>query len=164
MHIPPAYYKKEMKRFLAGAVLGGCFAYIIFIYIYGEMYEQAIEDSITARTEVQEWEEKYEQLLSEQESRPNIEYVEDMTIKLTNVKQLSIDKLTQHELIQETKSLLKPVQGTEISKLTGHEELIVTTVENKDFRIDDFTYHLTVTKLIISRTLIIEVEIKAENG
>lgn len=164
MHFPPYHKKKEWRRLFAGIVLGTILGYAFFLYTHGQLQEKYTEEHIEMTTKLTEWETKYEALLKNQEQGEGLQplAVKDINISYTNAKKLEIDLLTQHQLTTLVKDQLTSIPGKDISIVAEQVDLITSAVENKNYMVDDFTYELKITRLIISEVITMHIEIKYE--
>lgn len=164
MHAPPYHKKRTWQRFLAGAVIGAILSYWIFIYMYGTMYEQLLEQKLELESRVTDLENQNAALLEDNENlderTAEAATVEAVEITITNGEELSLDRLIVHQLEEMLKEELSHLIGEDLSLISGSDRLLVSTIQNKGFSIDQFTYYFTVTKLIMSQTIRLEVEAK----
>lgn len=162
IYIPPAYRKKEWMRLFSGIIIGTILGYLFFLFIHGQLQEKYAEEHIELTTEMNQLEAKYEGLLKE--NREGQEYkplrVLDINIQYTNAKKLEVDLLTQHQLTNLIKEQLTSITGKDLRIIAEQDELIISTIENKNYVIDDFSYGIKVTKLIVSE--IVRLELKIE--
>ncbi|SFG09182.1 hypothetical protein SAMN05216353_12249 [Halobacillus alkaliphilus] len=162
MHIPPLYRKKEWRRFFAGMVFGAVIGYLFFLFIYGQLQEKYTEEHIELNSKLSEMEAKYEGMLNNQkeETENHPLTVVDISVSYTNAKKLEIDLLTQHQLTTLVKEQLTSVPGKDLTVVADQVDLMISTIENKNYVVDDFTYELKVAKLIASEVIQIHLEIK----
>ncbi|TGB04069.1 sporulation membrane protein YtrI [Halobacillus salinus] len=161
MHIPPLYKNKEWRRFLAGIALGAIVGYSFFILIHGQQQETIIQEHIQLSAQLHEAEKKYENLLNnppEEEDKPL--KVRELQVRYTNAKKLEVDLLTQHQLTSLVKELLSSVHGQNLETVADQVDLMISTIESKDYVIDQLTYQLQVKKLIVTEQVSFDLEIK----
>src|SRR5690625_1401761 len=164
MHIPPYYKKKSWQRFLVGAFIGAVIAYFITIFMYGSMYERLVERNLDLQSQITELEKQNEVLLQDkkdlnEKSKAEIT-VDGIEIKIKNEKQLRLDRLITHQLEEMIKQEIDHIIGQDISVVAESDQLILSTIENKAFTVDEFTYYFEVSKLTISETVKITAEAK----
>ncbi|MCA0969825.1 hypothetical protein LCM20_04430 [Halobacillus litoralis] len=155
------YKRKEWRRFLAGIALGAMLGYTFFLIIHGQQQENMTQEHIRLSAELNEVEKKYEHLLDNPpkgEEKPL--KVRDVVISYTNAKKLEVDLLTQHELTSLVKDLLSSINGQNVQAVADQIDLVISTVENKDYVVDQLTYQLTVKRLIVTEEVIMNLEIK----
>ncbi|MBA2173344.1 hypothetical protein H0266_00365 [Halobacillus locisalis] len=162
MHIPPLYKKKEWKRFFAGLSLGAIIGYMFFLFIYGQQQENITKEHIQLTAEFNELEDKYEHLLNNPKKGKEAEptKVNEVVVNYANAKKLEVDLLTQHQLTSLVKELLASIHGQDLNTISTQVDLIISTVESKDYVIDQMTYQLEVRKLIVAKEVTLDLEIK----
>ncbi|MFD2926215.1 sporulation membrane protein YtrI [Halobacillus naozhouensis] len=166
MYIPPQVRSTEWRRFFAGMVFGIIFGYVLFVFINGQLQEQLLEENIELSTDLKDTEAKYEKLLNaeeeEEEERTKGLTVQEIVVEFQNAKELEVDKLTQHQLSSMVKEQLTSLTGEKIEDAAKQRELIVSAIENKRFKVDDFIYLLTVEQLVIANELIVDISISID--
>ncbi|KHE72403.1 sporulation membrane protein YtrI [Halobacillus sp. BBL2006] len=162
MHIPPYYQRPEWKRFFAGVVLGTILGYLFFLFIHGQFQEQYTKEHIELTSKLNEVEDKYEALLKNQNNRNETKplSVVDISVAYTNAKRLEVDLLTQHQLTSMVKEQLTSIPGKDLTTVASQVDLMVSTIENKNYVVDDLSYELKVSKLIVSEVIQFQLEIK----
>ncbi|MFD1038112.1 sporulation membrane protein YtrI [Virgibacillus byunsanensis] len=167
MHIPPYHKKPSWQRFLIGIVIGGIIAYCIVIFMYGAMYERLLEQNLDLQSQVTELKNQNEALLEDKEDldekakEPLV--INTVEVKITNEEQLRLDRLIIHQLEEMVKQEISHVIGQDINVIDKSDQLLISTIENKGFTVDDFTYYFDVSKLTISQTVKLTVEAKVSN-
>ncbi|RYG74899.1 hypothetical protein EU245_01590 [Lentibacillus lipolyticus] len=161
MHIPPYYKKSTWQRFLAGAFAGSIIAYLIFVYMYGSMYGQLLEENRELKSEVSELKNRNEALLDDNkdldEKSKQEAKVDSIDITITNPDDLP-DRLIIHELEELMKDEINHIVGKNVSTIAESDGLLESTIENKEISIDDFQFKFVVQKLIITETVKLSVE------
>lgn len=164
MHIPPYHRKTVWQRFFVGALIGGVIAYCIFAYMYNSMYEQMLEDNLELKSQVTEVKNQNEALLEEKEDwdKQNQKEltVESVEVTIANDKDLKLDHLIVHQMEEMIKDEVKQVIGQDLSIVSESDQLLTSTIENKEFAFEDFHYNFKVSRLTISQTVKITVEAK----
>ncbi|MCP3025449.1 sporulation membrane protein YtrI [Halobacillus sp. A5] len=167
MYIPPQLRRREWRRFYAGCVFGAIAGYILFVFINDQLHEHLEEENIELSSELNEIEAKYESLVNEEkeadEEKSQAITVQEVIPNYTNAKELQVDKLTQHQLSSMVKDQLQSLTGENIEDISDQSELIIATIENKQFIVDNFTYTLTIDRLIIANQLELYLSITLEN-
>lgn len=164
MHIPPYYKKESWQRFFIGTFVGAVIAYVIFIYMYGSMYEKLYEENIDLQSQVSTLKKQNDALLEDNEdldekSKDPIT-INAIEIDITNAEELRLDSLIILQLEEMIKDEIGHIIGQDLSIVTKSDQLLLSTIENKTYTVDDFSYHFEVTKLTISQTVRITVETK----
>ncbi|WP_200416324.1 sporulation membrane protein YtrI [Virgibacillus salexigens] len=164
MHIPPYHKKVTWQRFFVGVMVGGVVAYCTLLYMYGSMYESLIAQNNAFRSEITELRNQNDSLLEDNDDlseRPSEEItVESINLTIENMEELRLDRLIADKLKELVQQELKHVVGKDLSIIGESDQLLESTVENKSFEVEEFTYTLTITKLIISKN--IKITAKAE--
>lgn len=153
MHIPTYHKRKGWQRFLLGFFTGVIIAYCIIMYMFGSMYEQLFEQNLSLASEVTELEDLYESLLQDKkdEEEKNKMVIETIEITILNTEELKLDRLIIHQFTEMIKQEIKHIIGQDITIISESDQLLLSTIENKSFTIDDFTYYFEVKKLMISQ-------------
>ncbi|HEY4601079.1 MAG TPA: sporulation membrane protein YtrI [Cerasibacillus sp.] len=158
MHIPPYFKRKAWQYVFVGMIVGGVIAYLVFIYMYGEMYEQLLEKNIALESELRDVKKQNQALLEINEDLEKPAIIETIKIDITNPKELKLDSLLVHQLVGLIKEELDSLIGKPIQQLSDSGDLLIATIENKRFKLNDLQYRFEVVKLIISKEVKVEVE------
>ncbi|MRH42869.1 hypothetical protein GH741_09240 [Aquibacillus halophilus] len=163
MHIPPYYKKESWQRFFAGTFIGAIVAFIVFIYMYGQLYERWVEENLNLRSQLSKLEDSYnileesKQELDEQ-SKQKVT-VNTIEINIDNERELKLDSLIVHQLQELMRNEIKDVVGKDINSLAENYQLLTSTIENKRYKVDGFIYNAKVKQLFVTSTLTISVEL-----
>ncbi|WLR50201.1 sporulation protein [Bacillus tianshenii] len=164
MHIPPYYKSPAWQRFFAGMFVGMLISWCVFLFMYGEMQEkqvtqlieqQSLINSLKQQNEM--WKEDIEKLNEENQKKL---VIDDIALSLTNAKALKLDLLTVHTLKQQIQDELQPTLKQDIETIISNKDLLIKTVENKVYKLDQVGYKVKVKQLFISTTLEIHAEVK----
>lgn len=164
MHIPPFHKLRTWQYILVGTVAGGIIAYCILIFMYGSMYEQLLEKKLNIQSQYDELESQHEALikdkekLDEQSKEPMT--VDSIEIVIINQKELKLDRLITHQLEDMIKQEINHIIGKDVNIVSESMQLLLSSIENKAFSIDDFTYYLEIKKLTISNKVKLAIETK----
>lgn len=161
MHIPPYYKKAGWQRFFAGVFIGGVIAYGIFLFMYGTHFEGWIEENLKLREEVRDLKDRAESLNKDKEElsekRKQHLVVQSVEIEFLNENKLLsenlTDRLSLYKLRELAKEQIHDVVGKDVSSVADNERLLITSIESKIYRVDEFTYELKVERLIIAPEL-----------
>ena len=166
MRIPPFYKSPACQRFLAGAFIGAIISWFIFLFIFGELQEkqlkliykqeQTIKD-LNDKLEI--WKQDYETLNKKNQKKLK---VQEISIHFTNEDELKIDSFTKLNLEEGVKEELKNIMNKNIESVAENKELIIKTIENKTFKIDNQKYKAKVEQLYLFTTL--DIYLKLEFG
>ncbi|RDW21577.1 sporulation membrane protein YtrI [Oceanobacillus chungangensis] len=164
MHIPPYHKKPSWQRFLVGAAIGGVLSYCLLMYMFGYQYEQLIAENYELQAQVTKIKAQNEALLKDKEdlSEKSTQSltVQAIEVEISNGAELKLDRLITFQLEEMIKAAIHSIIGEPIYVIDSSEELLVSTIENKGFTVDDFTYYFEITKLTISQTVKITVKTK----
>ncbi|MGM8213585.1 sporulation membrane protein YtrI [Virgibacillus sp. W0430] len=167
MHIPPYYKNKSWQYFFVGILFGSVLSYFIFILMYGTMYEQLLEENLEIQLKLSELESQNEALLQDKkdldEKSKNALTIESIDITISNATDLRFDRLITHQFEVLIKEEINHIVGRDIHTVSENDELLISTIENKAFSIDDFTYYFEVIKLSISKRVKITLKAKISN-
>lgn len=157
MHIPPYYKLTSWQRFIIGTVTGALIAYVIFIFMYGKMYEKLYEENLGLQSKVSELQSYNDSLLQDKkdldEKNKQQSTVERIDIFIMNQTDLRLDRLIVYQLDHMIKQEINHIIGKDIQSISDNDQLLLSTIENKAFSVDDFTYFFEVRRLTISDTV-----------
>lgn len=169
MHIPPYYKNKAWQRFLAGILVGTLIGYYIFIFLFGQLQEDWIEENLALRGELQELQQNYETLLEnhralDQQTKEDYQ-IEEIKINFLNTKELKIDndRIMLYQLEEAINEEANQAVGKNIDDIADSIDLLISAIENKTINIDDFRYQAQVEQIIVSRTLTLSIRLKIGN-
>ncbi|MCG3420161.1 sporulation membrane protein YtrI [Oceanobacillus jordanicus] len=163
MHIPPYHKKKTWQRFFAGALVGGIIAYIIFIFMYGTMYENQLKKNLELTSQVNDLKNQNEALLKDTENLKTPVTVSVIDITIENAEEISLDSLVVPKLEELVKDEISHITGQSVSIVDEIDQLLISAIENKEYTIDDLRYQFTVRKLTISETVKVFLEAETVN-
>ncbi|HLR08394.1 MAG TPA: sporulation membrane protein YtrI [Bacillota bacterium] len=167
MHIPPYHKKTSWQWLMTGAFLGGVIGYIIVIFMHGTMYEQLLEEKVELQSQVDDLKNQNKSLLEEQkdlgEKSKEPATIDSIEITIDNEDELRLDPLMRHELKTQIKDEINHIVGKDLNIIAKSDRLLISTIENKTFSIDEFTYDLEVVTLIIGSTVKITVKGNVHN-
>jgi len=163
MHIPPYHKRKSWQRFFVGLFCGGFIAYFILIYMYGAMYEELLEENFQFNEAMNDLKKQNEVLLQDQTDLNAPLTVNEIEIIIDNPEAVKLDSL----LVSQLKGLIKQeighLIGVEVNTISESNQLLISAVENKNFKVDETTYQFTISMLIIHSTLKLTVETRLLN-
>lgn len=164
MRIPPYYKQASWQRFFAGVVIGMLIGWFFFIYLFGNAYDRLIIDYKKQEATIKEQEEKIQFLRSDQEEK-NKENERKLTIQeikvfFNNEKDLKLNELTLHELRSSIESELTAIRKQNIATVASSRHLLIQTLENKIFTVNDKKYQIIVKELYLFTTLELYVDIQ----
>lgn len=167
MHIPPYFKLKSWQLIIIGTVSGGIIAYCVLLFMYGSMYEKLYGDKLDLQAEHAQLVSRYEALIQDKreldEKSKQAITVDTIEVIITNQKELRLDRLITHQLEEMVKQEINHIIGQDVVIVSESDQLLLSSIENKGFSIDDFTYYFEIKKLTISRNIKITVETKIFN-
>ncbi|RIU89736.1 sporulation membrane protein YtrI [Oceanobacillus picturae] len=163
MHIPPYHKKKTWQRFFAGSLVGGIIAYIIFIFMYGTMYENQLKENLELTSQVNDLKNQNEALLKDTENLKTPVTVSVIDITIENAEEISLDSLVVPKLEELVKEEISHITGQSVSIVEEIDQLLISAIVNKEFTIDDIRYQFTVRMLVISETVKVFLEAETVN-
>lgn len=164
MRIPEHYKRPGWQRFFAGFFLGTLVGWTFFVYHFGNVHEDLIIEIKKHELTIQNQKDTIETLRSE-ERRLNEENqkkltIQDIKIYFTNEQRLKLSELTTYELKQLALNELKFLEGQEIGTVASTKELMLRTIENKVFQINENRYQLKAEEVYLYTTLELYLSIK----
>ncbi|ASN05009.1 sporulation membrane protein YtrI [Virgibacillus necropolis] len=166
MHIPPYYKKKSWQRFLVGTFFGAVIGYCVLLYMYGNMYEDLLEQTIELQSKVDALQDQNKALLQDKEDlnqqTKESDTVKTIEISISNEAELKMDKLIVHQLEVLIKEEISHIIGQDVDTVAESIELLESTIENKSFDVDDMTYKFTTIKTSITDEVKLTLEAEIE--
>ena len=163
MHVPPYHKQRAWQRFFVGMFCGGLIAYIILIYMYGAMYEELLQENFQITEAMNDLKKQNDVLLQDQSDLNTPLIVNEIEIIIDNPEAVKLDSLLASQLKGLIKQEIGHLIGVEVNTISESNQLLISAVENKNFKVDDTTYQFTISKLIINSTLKLTVETKLLN-
>ncbi|RST76364.1 sporulation protein [Siminovitchia acidinfaciens] len=165
MRIPPLYRHPIWQRFFAGAAVGGCISWLIFLFMFGTIQQKnttLIERQAIRIKElnghIQILEEDYQKLNKENEEMLTIQEID---IKIHNFERYGIrDRLGIYQAEESIKEDLRSLVAKDLTTVYKNKEVIKKTVENKTLKINGKQYKLVVKELYFYTTISLVLEIK----
>lgn len=162
MHVPPYHKKRSWQIFAVGVFAGSIVAYLVLIFMYGEMYANLLTEMTELKAEKQQLERQNEALLRDKEQlQEETEWiVQSIDINFTNSRDFRFDRLTAHQLAGQIKDELKEIIGKDVQSVAENSELIESLIEKSVFTIDELSYSFEIKKMVFSEQITIELHIK----
>ncbi|WP_047985081.1 sporulation membrane protein YtrI [Ornithinibacillus californiensis] len=157
MHVPQYHKKPGWQRFLVGIFFGALISYWVVLFMYGDMYESLLKEYSKVENKLHDAEKRISVLEEDNEdlnkkSNQKIT-IEEIDLEILNAKDLKIDILLQDQLERLVKEELEDIIGIDIQTIAASDSLIVSSIENKNFKVDDFTYSFEIKRLVIATTV-----------
>lgn len=166
MRIPPYYQKPSWQRFFAGMVVGAIISWGFFLYSYGSLQEKNVEIITKQKNtinelnkEIQIWKEDIQELNDENEQ---LLKVQNIKVIIQN-RDFYDDKFLEYSIKKQIEEDLSDLKAKDIQSVINTRNLITRAIENERFKVEDQVYRAKVSQLVITTTIIIEVEIKLQN-
>jgi hypothetical protein len=159
MHIPPYFKKVSWQRFLSGTFIGAILSFCIFLYMHGELYETWVEERAKLESKINDLELLLEDTKEKDEQSEKRIQVKEIDIIIEDEKKLKLDDLSVYQLKEMVKGEMKHVVGKDTRTISENYRLLISTIENKLYEIDDFKYKLKVKVLAITQKLRIVVSV-----
>lgn len=169
MRVPSLHNRQRTKQLLAGAAVGFCLSWLLFLYMFGAMQERQaaklekqkkVMDELKVQLEI--WQEEYKELNKKNLHKLTVQEIE---IDIINYKKYGIDDsqsiFATKEQIKEDLSVL---YAKDLETVYSHKELIRQTIENKRLKINKRSYSLHVKEWYFYTTVHIQLELGLEGG
>ncbi|WP_269757919.1 hypothetical protein [Thalassobacillus sp. C254] len=108
------------------------------------------------------------EMLRSEEKKLNEENEKKLTIQeilvyFTNEEKIRLSELTLHELRQQIENELKGIKNSDIESVVTNKELMIKTIENKEFLVGEHLYHVKVEQIYMYTTLELHLKILPKN-
>ncbi|GAK02926.1 hypothetical protein JCM19037_1196 [Geomicrobium sp. JCM 19037] len=162
MRIPPFHKRPNWQRFLAGVLIGILVGWSVFVFQFGNIHERTVVELRKNELKVAQLEDQIELLLAREEEQNEDEEtltIEGIEITFENERESRLSELTLFDLRQQAIDELEPLLHQELSNVASNQELVIRTIENKRFSVNDHEYMLVVNRAIFYSTLAIHADI-----
>lgn len=169
MRVPSLHKQQGLRRLLAGAAIGCCLSWFLFLYMFGATQErQAVLlekqkktiDELKVQLEV--WQEEYKELNKKNLHKLTVQEIE---IDIINYKKYGIDDAQSiFNAKEQIKKDLSVLYAKDLETVYSHKELIRQTIENKTLKINKRSYSLHVKEWYFYTTIHIQLEMDLEGG
>lgn len=153
MHVPSYHKKPGWQRFLVGVFFGGLITYWVVLFMYGTMYERLIKENSELQNALTDANSRIEVLMKDNESLDEKSRqpatIEGIQLEILNATDLKIDPLLQTQLEGLVKGEIKDIIGKDVKSIADSDSLIFSSIENKTYVVDDFTYSFDIERLIL---------------
>lgn len=165
MRIPPLYRKPAWQRVFAGAAIGGCISWMIFLYMFGVMQERngyLIEEQAKEIRKLQDqiniWQEDYRELNKKNEEMLTIQKIE---IRLVGYEKYNIkDRQSIFDVEASIQEDLKSLLAKDLSTVHKNKDIVKKTIENKVENVNGKRYKFIVREIYFYTTINITVELR----
>ncbi|RWR05326.1 sporulation membrane protein YtrI [Siminovitchia fortis] len=165
MRIPPFYRHPVWQRFLAGAAVGGCISWLVFLFMFGTIQQK--NSTIIERQAIRINElSGHIQILEEDKQKLNEENekmltIQEIDVKIHNFERYGInDRLGIYKAEESVGEDLRSLIAEDLTTVYKNKEIIKKTVENKRLTINGKQYRLVVKELYFYTTISLVLELK----
>lgn len=165
MRIPTFKRIKRWQLFFSGIVFGTIIGWLLFLLFFGIMHERQLDIITEQKTKIKELQNQIEifqkdiEEINEQTEKQLL--IKKIELHLLNKDSLKLNEMEAFELekmaIQYLNQLLLHKQIETVSK---NKELLISTLENKQFTIEKQRYQLEVRQLYLYTTIEFFVHVK----
>lgn len=165
MRIPTFKRMKQWQLFFSGVTLGTITGWLLFLLFFGIMHERHLELITEQQTEIKELQDQIE-IFQKDIEEINKQTEKQLLIKKIEVHLVNKEEMKLHEMeafelenmaIQYLNQLLLHKQIETVAK---NKELLISTLENKQFTIEKQRYQLEVRQLYLYTTIEFFVHVK----
>ncbi|MBS4194985.1 sporulation membrane protein YtrI [Lederbergia citri] len=165
MRIPPLYRNPVWQRFFAGAAIGGCISWMIFLYMFGVMQERngyliekQAKEIKTLQNQIIIWQEDYRELNKKNEEMLTIQKID---VRLIGYEKYNIkDRQSIFNVEESIKEDLKSLLAKDLSTVYKNKDIVKKTIENKNENINGKKYKFIVKEMYFYTTINITVELR----
>lgn len=158
MRVPSSFNRPGWQRFLSGLVFGAVFGWLLFLMLFGMMHDEQVKLIAEQQEEIESLNEKikiYQQDIEDINTKnENKLLIHHVKISLTNADKL---KLTEREKYELEEAVKKEMEGLLLNKnietVTENRELLISSLENKQFAVEKKKYRFTVKQLYLYTTI-----------
>ncbi|MGB8000086.1 MAG: sporulation membrane protein YtrI [Anaerobacillus sp.] len=158
MRVPPIYSRKGWQRFLSGLSVGIIFGWLIFLMLFGIMYEKQITTIKEQKIEIYDLKTQNQTLLDDKKSYDNNDIEKTLLVKNILVtfeknEDLPLNSLTRHELKKEIQDELNDLLNKDLGAVSRTRSFIIKSLENKTLIIDNIKYGFKVKEFVLWTTV-----------
>lgn len=165
MKMPPLRKSPSWQRFLAGAAIGGCVSWLIFLFMFSTLHEKNSKIIKLQRTEIMElqrnisiWQEDFRELNKKNEEMLTIQEID---VKIINYEKYKIkDSQSLFEIKDGVKDDLNSLLAKDLTTVYKNKDLVKKTVENKNIKLNGKRYQLRIKEMYFYTTVHLVVELQ----
>lgn len=167
MRIPEYYKYRGWQVLFAGMALGCIISWCVFLFMYGTLQEKQLFKIEELQMELQSLKKDKEILIenikeTNQENHKKL-VVQNIEISILNAEDHKLDILRKLEIKKMIEDDMDSILTKNIENVSTNLEFIIKTIENRDYKFEDFTYSVKVSRISLSSTLKIDLEILSVN-
>ncbi|KAB7705913.1 sporulation protein [Bacillus aerolatus] len=169
MRVPSLHKKPKAKWVLAGAAIGFCLSWLLFLYMFGAMQERQTvvlekqkNDISELRTQLEIWQEEFKELNKKNLHKLTVQEIE---VDIINYEKYGIDDAQSiFSAKEQIKKDLSVLYAKDLETVYSHKELIRQSIENKTLKINKRSYSLHVKEWHFYTTIHIQLEMELEGS
>lgn len=165
MRIPFFYRIKTLQHFLSGLAFGTIIGWLLFLLFFSIMHERQVNTIAEQRAEIEELNEKIELFQKDideiNEQSENQLLIKEIKLEFLNSEKLKLDEMESFELEKMALNYLNQLLlNKHVDTVSKNKELLISTLENKQFTLEKKRYSLTVRQLYLYTTVEFFVDIQ----
>jgi hypothetical protein len=162
--IPPYYRRTGYQRFFGGLFIGFIGGWVFFLMNFGSLQEEHIirikEQQIKINSLLNENDVLREDQVNWNKENQKKLLVGKITVQfIENRQSEDIDKLTKLHIQNAIKNDLKIVLQKDVESVASNRVLIKQLLQNKEYKVDDNNYRITILEMFLYTTLELYVKI-----
>ncbi|MCF6138211.1 sporulation membrane protein YtrI [Pseudalkalibacillus berkeleyi] len=167
MRIPPLHRRKGYQRFFAGIIIGIIIGWFFFLISFGGLQDQYLTEIKKRDAEIKDLNDQFEHFREDYEKKnKDIEKslrIQEIKLIFLNREKVKIKGLMFHDLEKAVKTEMNDVLTKDIESVSEHTDLIIKSLENKNFLIGDQTFKVKVYQMHLYTTLRLYLNIERGN-
>ncbi|MGL4820939.1 MAG: sporulation membrane protein YtrI [Bacilli bacterium] len=155
--------EKSIRLIAVGFTFGAIFAWLVFLYMYGEIQNIQSRKLHERETDMAQLNERIKLLQADHdrlnEANRRQLSIQEIDVTLVVNRPLSLSSTTQIAFRTSIEKTLSHLITQPISTVSSQSTLLIQSIENQTYRVDDRFYKLVVRQLVFDQTLSIVVEV-----
>lgn len=163
MRIPEYYKYRDWQVLIAGMTFGCIISWCVFLFMYGTLQEKQLFQIEDLQMELQSLK-KDKEILIENIKETNLEnqkklIVQNIETSILNAKEYKLDILRKLEIKKMIEDDMDSILTKNIEDVSTNLEFIIKMIEHRDYKFEDLTYSVKVSRIALSTILKIDLEI-----
>ncbi|TXC81583.1 hypothetical protein FS935_22030 [Metabacillus litoralis] len=163
MRVPELYNQKSWQFLLVGVFIGSLISWLLFLYFFGQLQDKQLLKIQELQGEVESLK-KDKEVLYEDIKNANKKSLELLTLQEINVEIINAEKyhLTtfgEYKLKQNIRNEISSLLTNNINGITENMEIIIKSIENKQYLIENNVLKVKVSRFALTTTLTIKISI-----
>ncbi len=164
MRIPFFYRMHKLQQFLAGLAFGTIVGWILFLTFFGMMQDRQVNKIAEQQSEIKDLHEKIELFQKDieeinKQSESQL-LIKEIKLEFLNKEKLKLTEMETYELEKKALQFLENLLlNKNIETVSKNKELLISTLENKQFKIEKKQFTLTVKQLYLYTTIELHIDI-----